>query len=141
LSKSTRGDAVRGAGLRGAKAGRRADSQLGFDRQSKNGCRGEGARSRRAEAKGLLHDLAAEVNKWAGVAPEIFMPAGNIGEQILAYIDEDPSVMVLVVGASPPTEESFSVIAFLTGRLVGNHSIPLVIVPGNLSDKQTVNMT
>lgn len=96
---------------------------------------------RRAEAERPLHDLAAEVNKWAGVVPETVMRVGDIGEQVPAYIDEDPTVNILVVGASSQTEQSFSLVIFLAGRLVGNVSIPLVIVQGNLSDEQIVSMT
>ncbi len=96
---------------------------------------------RRTDAERLLQDLATEVNEWAGAVPEVVLREGDIGEQILAQIDEDPAIDVLVVGAAPPAEQGFSLITFLAGKLVGHLSIPLVIVPGNLSDEQIVNMT
>lgn len=96
---------------------------------------------RRADAEQLLLDLSAEVNEWAGEVPEIVVREGDIGEQILAHVEEDQTINVLVVGSAPPSEQSFSLITFLAGKLVGNLSIPLVIVPGNLSDEQIANMT
>lgn len=96
---------------------------------------------RRAEAEQLLQDLSSDVNEWAGVLPELCVREGDIGDEILAQVEEDPTVEVLVVGAAPPDDSGFSLITFLAGKLVGRLSIPLVIVPGNLSDEQIVNMT
>ena len=96
---------------------------------------------RRDDAEQLLHDLAAEVNDWAGVVPELLVREGEIGEQILAQVEEDPTIDVLCVGAAPPTDKSFTLITFLAGKLVGRLSIPLVIVPGNLTDEQIAGMT
>ncbi len=35
---------------------------------------------RRAEAKALLGDLAADVTKWAGPPPDVFVREGDVGE-------------------------------------------------------------
>ncbi len=96
---------------------------------------------RRGEAEELLRVLAAEVNEWAGIVPGLVVRDGDIGEQILAQVEEDASIDVLVVGAAPPTDKSFSLITFLAGKLVGRLSIPLVIVPGNLTDERIADMT
>ncbi len=96
---------------------------------------------RRGDAEQLLHDLASEVNEWAEIVPEIVVREGDIGEEILAQIEADPGIDVLVVGAAAPTDTGFSLITFLAGKLVGRLAIPLVIVPGNLSDERIVSMT
>ena len=96
---------------------------------------------RRQEAEDLLHDLAAEVNEWAGVMPVFTVREGHIGEEILAAIEEDPTINFLVVGAAQPEAKRGSLISWLAGHLAGRLEIPLVIVPGNLSDDQLVNLT
>lgn len=96
---------------------------------------------RRADAEQLLNDLAIEVNDWAGVRPELSVREGDIGEEILAQVSEDEEIDVLVVGAAAPGDRSFSLITFLAEKLLGHLAVPLVVVPGNLSDEQIANMT
>ena len=96
---------------------------------------------RREEAEHVLQDLAAEVNEWAGVMPALAVREGHIGDEILAAIEDDPSVSFLVVGAAPPAEQHGKLISWLAGQLAGRLTIPLVIVPGNLSDEQLAEIT
>jgi nucleotide-binding universal stress UspA family protein len=96
---------------------------------------------RREEAGQLLEDLSLEVNDWAGLRPELSVREGEIGEEILAQVREDSDVDVLVVGAAPPDDRSFSLITFLAEKLLGHLTVPLVVVPGNLTDEQISNMT
>ncbi len=90
---------------------------------------------RREEVETLLQDLAAEVNDWAGVMPVLLVREGRIGDEILAAIEEDPTISFLVVGAAPPPARQGKLISWLAGQLAGRLSIPLVIVPGNLTDE------
>ncbi len=98
-------------------------------------------KERRGDAEQLLQDLSSEVNEWAGIVPEVVLREGDIGEEILAQVEEDPDIDVLVVGAAAPSDTGFSLITFLAGKLVGRLAIPLFIVPGNLSDERIVSMT
>ena len=95
----------------------------------------------REAAEHLLQDLATEVNEWAGVMPELVVREGEIGEQILAQVIADHAIDVLVIGAAPPDDQSFSLITFLAAKLLGNLPVPLVVVPGNLSDERINEMT
>lgn len=96
---------------------------------------------RRAEAKALLEDLAADATEWAGLPPDVFVREGDVGEEILAQVRDDPAIDVLVVGAASPTDKSFSMIKSLAGKLVRNLSIPLVVVPANLADEKIADVT
>ncbi len=89
---------------------------------------------RHEAAQALLDDLAAEVNEWGGLVPELWLREGDIGDQILVQIGEDPTIDILVVGAAAPSDKGFSMIEFLVGKLAGKLSIPLVIVPADLAD-------
>ena len=95
---------------------------------------------RRQEAEQLLQDLAADVNAWGGVMPELLVREGRIGDEILAAIEDDPSVDLLCVGSNP-AEGRGKLVSFLAGHLAGRLSIPLIIVPGTLSDEQIINIT
>jgi nucleotide-binding universal stress UspA family protein len=96
---------------------------------------------RREEAEHVLQDLAAEVNQWAGVVPSLVVREGHIGDEILAAIEEDPSINFLVVGAASPAGKHGKLISWLASQLAGRLTIPLVIVPGNLSDEQLAEIT
>ena len=61
--------------------------------------------------------------------------------EILAHIEESESIDLLVVGAAPPDDGHGSLISWLAGQLAGRLNIPLVVVPGNLSDQQLRNLT
>jgi len=92
------------------------------------------------EAEKLLQDLAADVNAWAGVMPELLVREGRIGDEILNLIAEDASIDLLCVGSNP-SEGRGKLVSFLAGHLAGRLTIPLVVIPGTLADEQIVNIT
>lgn len=92
-------------------------------------------------AEALLADVAKEVVAITGKDPSGFVREGPIGEQVLAQIDDDPSINLLVVGAAPPAAGKGSLISWLAGQLAGHLHIPLVIVPGDLTDEQLRDLT
>ncbi len=95
---------------------------------------------KRDEAEHLLQDLAAEVNEWAGLMPELMVREGHIGDEILAAVEEDPMISFLVVGAAPPPARRGKLISWLASQLAGRLSIPLVIVPGDLTDQKLADI-
>jgi nucleotide-binding universal stress UspA family protein len=92
------------------------------------------------EAEKLLQDLAADVNAWAGVMPELLVREGRIGDEILNLVDEDGSIDLLCVGSNP-SEGRGKLVSFLAGHLAGRLTIPLIVIPGTLSDEQIINIT
>ena len=53
---------------------------------------------RRVEAEILFESTATEIRELVGSAPEVILREGDIGEEILARVEADPSVDLLVVG-------------------------------------------
>ncbi len=96
---------------------------------------------RRVEAEMLVQSVSTEVRELVWSVPEVVLREGDIGEEILAQVEGDSTIDLLVVGAAAPDDKRFSLITFLAGKLVGNLSIPLVVVPSNLTDAQIENMT
>lgn len=95
----------------------------------------------REEAEQLLQRLAAELKERVGITPEFHLREGSIGEEILRQVGEDPEVDLLVVGAAPASERAGKLISWLAGQLAGSLNIPLMIVPGNLTEEQIENLT
>ena len=95
---------------------------------------------RREEAEGLLNDIAADVNAWAGVMPELMVREGRIGDEILGAIDDDPTIDLLCVGSNP-AEGRGKLVSFLAGHLAGRLTIPLVVIPGTLTDETILDIT
>lgn len=96
---------------------------------------------RRAEAETLLQDLSADVNKWAGSMPVLYVREGSRRDELLALIEEDPSISVLVLAASTKPTGPGPLIAALTGKFINKIRVPVTIVPGNLTDAQIAALT
>jgi nucleotide-binding universal stress UspA family protein len=91
---------------------------------------------RREEAEALLQKLAAEVTQIAGTMPIIYIREGRRRDELLAMIDEEKSISILVLAASTGSEGPGPLISALTGKLASKLRIPITIVPGNLTDAQ-----
>jgi nucleotide-binding universal stress UspA family protein len=90
---------------------------------------------RRAEAEARLQELATQVQGMSGEMPVLHVREGAARDELIKLIDEEPSISVLVLGASTGPEGPGPLIAALTGKYSGKLSVPLVIVPGSLSDE------
>ena len=86
----------------------------------------------RQEAEHVLHLLADEVNRIAGLMPELVIREGVRRDQVLALIDEDRSIRILVLGAGTGKEGPGPLVTALAGQMAGSLSIPITIVPGGL---------
>lgn len=90
----------------------------------------------REEAERLLQGLAAEISQRVHIMPELVVREGTAFEQVLAQIDEDPQMRVLVLGAATGPEGPGPLVSTLAGRMPGNMPIPVTVVPGSLTDEQ-----
>ena len=89
----------------------------------------------RNEGEQLLQRLAARVNELTGTLPILHVREGDRREELLKLIDEEPSISILVLGASIDKRGPGPLIEALTGKFVGKLRIPVTIVPGNLSSE------
>jgi len=90
----------------------------------------------RAEAEQKLQKLAREVNASTGAVPILYIREGDRRDELMALIDEEPGISILVLGAGIEPEGPGPLISFFAGRGVGRLRIPLTIVPGGLSEEQ-----
>ena len=74
------------------------------------------------EAEQLLHQTAALVNEIAGITPELVVREGTPSDVILALIDEDPDIRILVLGAAASSEGPGPLVALMAGKMAGAHA-------------------
>jgi nucleotide-binding universal stress UspA family protein len=86
------------------------------------------------EADAALDRAAGRANGIAAITPERAIREGDPTEQIVDVIDKDVDIALLVLAANPGPEGPGPIIATLANA-VGSFPIPVVIVPGDLSDE------
>lgn len=90
----------------------------------------------REEAEKRLRELAEMVRKYSGVTPEYVIREGKRAEEVLAQIEEDRDIRILVLGASTDERGPGPLIADLVAKRSGRLSIPVVVVPGGLTEQE-----
>lgn len=95
----------------------------------------------RADAEKLLLRLGGEVQQISGELPVIHVREGDPRDELLALIDQEPSISVLVLAAGTGADGPGPLVSALVGRSIGKLRIPLTIVPGNLTDRLIDSLT
>ncbi|WP_339634442.1 universal stress protein [uncultured Sneathiella sp.] len=90
----------------------------------------------RETAEELLQNLAEEIQKETTLVPEFVIRDGYKKEEVLALIEEDSDIRVLVLAASPESGGPGPLIKSLVGEMSGTFAIPITVVPGNLTTRQ-----
>lgn len=95
----------------------------------------------REAAETKVNAVAQLVKERIGREPKIIIREGVPVEQVIQVLDEDRSITTLVLGAAPDKEGPGPLVTQLTGQMVGKLRVPLIIVPGTLSDDQILTIT
>jgi len=97
---------------------------------------------RRREGEDLLKTLADEAYAAYGMRPTPLLREGAIGEEIIAAALADADVIMVVIGiaASMNSSGRGTLASWLAGQLGQKFPIPLLMVPGNLTDQQLQNL-
>lgn len=94
----------------------------------------------RAEAEAAAGDLldhaASVVRMVAGIDPELQVRTGDKADEVLALIESDEDVALLVLGAGADASGPGPLVTTLAGQASGHFPVPLAIVPGHLSDEE-----
>ena len=99
------------------------------------------AEERREEAEKLLAGLATQVREITGGLPILLIREGEPRDELLALIEEDPRISVLVLASAPGGNSPGPLIAALTGRYAQRVRVPLTIVPGGLQADELDRVT
>ena len=90
----------------------------------------------REEAESYLQQYSSKVQEWNDEMPSLYVREGNPAETILALIDEEPRISILVLGAGTDKKGPGPLVSSIGGKMSGKFPIPITIVPGNLSQEQ-----
>ncbi len=95
----------------------------------------------REEAENFLKQYSSQVQGWTGDTPILYVREGKPAETILALIEEEPRISILVLGAGTDKKGPGPLVSSIGGRMSGKFPIPITIVPGNLSQDQLDMLT
>ena len=93
----------------------------------------------RAEVETLIGKLTAEIQKIAGTMPVVHIREGRLRDELIALIDEEPSISILVLATGTGQEGPGPLITALIGRSA-KLRVPITIVPGNLTNEQIAEL-
>jgi len=98
----------------------------------------------RAEARERIEAHFGVFAKWMrqklGVDPELVIREGDPVTEILAQVNEDPAIGILVLGASHEKSGPGPLVTQMS-RASGNLPIPITIVPGDMSQERLESIT
>ena len=90
----------------------------------------------REAAEERLSTLASEVMNISGVRPEFVIREGIAREEVLGQIADDPEIGVLVLGAGTSGDGPGPLVSSLVGRMSGDLTVPVTVVPGGMTLEQ-----
>ncbi len=91
---------------------------------------------RREAAEQLIQQLCDEIGPIAGSMPMVYIREGRQRDELLALINEEPAISILVLAAGTGPEGPGPLISYLTGKPAARMRIPITIVPGGLTIDQ-----
>ncbi|MGV8841049.1 MAG: universal stress protein [Bauldia sp.] len=86
------------------------------------------------KAETLLGSVADVVRQWSSVEPQQVIREGDTAAEVMALIERDEDIAVLVLGAGMGKEGPGPLVTTIAGRLAGTFPVPITIVPGNLDE-------
>ncbi len=88
------------------------------------------------EVQKLLDEAAKEARSAAGLDPEQVIVVGDKAESIAKLIAEDEDISFLVLAAGTGKEGPGPLVTTIAGKAASTFPIPIVIVPGGLTDEE-----
>ena len=95
----------------------------------------------REAAEKVLHTLADEVSQWSGIMPEFAIREGRKEDEVIALLEVEPEIRLLVLGASAEKDGPGPLVSALAGLMSANMRVPVTVVPGNLTIEQIDEIT
>ncbi len=96
----------------------------------------------RAEARERIEEHFKVFSKWMmdkeGVAPELVIREGEKAEQVIAQINEDKEVAILILGAGTSGSGPGPLVTQLISRGSADLHVPVTVVPGAMTKEEIV---
>ncbi len=98
-------------------------------------------KERRLEAEEVLKKYSDQVAEETGEVPQLYIREGTVRDALLALLEEEPRISILVLASGSGPRGPGPLIAALTGKFYKQLKIPLTIVPGSLSEDEVDALT
>ncbi len=95
----------------------------------------------REQAEQTLQMLAQQVQAITGKMPVLHLREGVRREQVLAQIDEDRRISILVLGTAIDREDPGPLVTYLISRMGKEMKVPVMLVPGRLTEAEIDALT
>jgi len=90
----------------------------------------------REHAETVILQAAARVQRLSGSAPSLTIREGDTVDETIQACEDDPSVAFLFLASDTGPKGPGPLLSPLTGKSVGRLQVPVVILPGNLSEEE-----
>ena len=90
----------------------------------------------REEAEQTMQAMAERVHAIVGKMPVLHVRKGPRRDELMALINEDPAISVLVLGTAAGHEDPGPLVNYLIGQMSGKMRLPVILVPGLLSKEE-----
>lgn len=92
-------------------------------------------------AQELMDNLSQKASEWFGASTILQVKEGKIENEIIQVVENDKTIKMMIVGAAPDGASKSKILPPLVSSLGSKLSIPMLIIPGNLSDEQIEDLT
>jgi len=89
----------------------------------------------RLRIEGIVASAVGEIMSAAGITPEIIVRAGDPVAAVRGHIGTREDVAALVLGAAPSGKPG-PLVTHFTGNDAGKMPVPVMIIPGGLTEEQ-----
>lgn len=87
----------------------------------------------RTQAEQRIQTLASEVFDQTRLMPVVHIREGKRAEEVVALLQEDPSISLLVLATASGSSNPGPLVTYLLGHFGKHIRIPITLVPGELS--------
>ena len=96
---------------------------------------------RRQEAEKMMHKLARQVQSETGGMAVLHVREGSPRDELLKLIDAESTLSILVLAAAAGGDGPGPLVSFLLDKGLSRLTIPVVIIPGGLSEADIDSLT
>jgi nucleotide-binding universal stress UspA family protein len=91
----------------------------------------------RLEAERRMQTLAAEVFAQTGTMPAVHIREGQRADELVALLDEEPSISLLVLATAEEGKDPGPLVTYLMNNIGRNKfRVPVTLVPGQLNEAE-----
>ena len=98
------------------------------------------AEEAREEAKRLMDSYAEQIRACGGEDPVYLVREGLVADELVAQIDENPQICLLVLAAAKGRNPG-PLVSSIASKLVNQIKVPITVIPGNLTVEEIDSIT